>query len=404
MSTELALRTSAPDTWGFMGRDMDAAGKLAKALVATGLAPQGMTPAAAFYVLLAGAELGLRGPVEALRHVIVVKGKVAISAELMRAKMLEAGCKIEWLKSDDKGATIKITRPDKTVGTFSFTEDDARRAGLLGNNTWKNYPTSMYQARVTSLAARAFCPDMLRGASYTPDELGARPVVSPEGEVEYRISDADIAGDDDDPEPNGNGHRAELPPATDYGDPGPSAEPERISSAQVKALAILATRKLGNMDRASRLAWIGEAIGREIETSADLTPSEWHRVVDNLNQQKDRPKGRGTETTEGEGTPVSGAEPGEEGAGVEGTPSSEPGDLPFENEPSTAERVRELAEALGLWRQGRGVELNAAQAKRIDLDAGVYVLPDLVAMNRLERLLLLLTQAKAQKDRKAVAA
>lgn len=286
MSVAIVTANSAPATWEFMGRDMESAGRLAKALVATGLAPQGMTAASAFYVLLAGAELRLRGPIEALRHVQVIKGKVAVSAELMRAMMLEQGCEIEWPKLDSTCATIRITRPNGKPQEFSFTKDDAVRAHLWGKGGWETYPTAMLMARATSLGARAACPDMLRGASFTPEELGAPVTFTDDGEMAY-VTDVTLHADDD-PEPNGNG-KAQAPPALAETN-GHEPTEEKASAAQVKALAILTTKKLGAIERGPRLRMFENVVMRELESTSDLTATEWRACIDMLNTMPDAPK------------------------------------------------------------------------------------------------------------------
>ena len=65
---------------------------------------------------------------------------------------------------DDKGKKEKI-------GEYSFEEEDARTAGLLGKENWRKYPKNMYFARAISGAARTFCPDVFVGSVYTEDEL-----------------------------------------------------------------------------------------------------------------------------------------------------------------------------------------------------------------------------------------
>lgn len=244
-------------TWGYMGDDLDAAGKLAKALCATGLAPNGMTPGQAFYVLLAGREMGLRGPVEALRHIQIVKGKPTVSAEMMRAFMLDGGCGLKWERQDDSGATLRVTRPDGSQGTFSFLEADARRAGLLGvsGSGWSKYPAAMYAARATSIAARLFCPDMVRGATYTPEELGAAVTVTEDGAVEATATE----GNGTNPAPHDETELAaevpgESPSTAEAGEvsgpdevfPGvPRRDSERLSDEEVDRLVTLVCEQLG---------------------------------------------------------------------------------------------------------------------------------------------------------------
>ena len=65
--------------------------------------------------------------------------------------------------------------------TFEFSMEDAKRAELLANPSWKKYPKNMLFARCFSDMARTLFPDAIGGISYTPEELGA--VVDIDGQV-----------------------------------------------------------------------------------------------------------------------------------------------------------------------------------------------------------------------------
>ena len=145
---------------------------LATQLVATGFLPKAITtPAQAVAIILTGRELGI-GTMQALRSINVIQGKVALSAELMAAKILQCGHKLEWTENSDTKAAVRITRKDGTSHEDSFTMDEAKKAGLLGKDSWAKFPKAMLRARALSLTARAICPDAISG-TYTPEELGA---------------------------------------------------------------------------------------------------------------------------------------------------------------------------------------------------------------------------------------
>ncbi len=61
-----------------------------------------------------------------------------------------------------------------------------------------------------------------------------------------------------------------------------------VSEAQVKALAILATKKLGGISREERLVMYGTVLGHGVHSSKDLTQGEWRRLVDALNKLSDK--------------------------------------------------------------------------------------------------------------------
>jgi hypothetical protein len=172
-----SIVTAAPadrqlQTARYMGKDIRSGLAFADVLVKSGLTPRGIDSAAkAFFVILKGIEMGLP-PISALTHIAIVDGKPTVSAELMLAKMHEAGVKTV-AEQTDKGASITVTKPGEKPQTFSFTEGDAKAANLLGKQNWRQYPKAMYWARVVALAKRSACPEVLIGASYVPEELGA---------------------------------------------------------------------------------------------------------------------------------------------------------------------------------------------------------------------------------------
>ena len=57
-------------------------------------------------------------------------------------------------------------------GTETFTIDDAKKAGLLGNQTWAKYPQHMVYWRALAGGARKHCPDAIAGSfKYLAEEL-----------------------------------------------------------------------------------------------------------------------------------------------------------------------------------------------------------------------------------------
>lgn len=128
--------------------------------------------------VLAGQELGF-GPVASMTGINIIKGKVSLSANLMAAAIKRSGrytfrlakghptdaeCTIEFFeRSGDKW---------ESLGSSTFTAEDAKRAGLGGDN-WRKYPRNMLYARAMSNGVKWYCPDISGSPLYTPDELGA---------------------------------------------------------------------------------------------------------------------------------------------------------------------------------------------------------------------------------------
>lgn len=123
-----------------------------------------------FMVLLAARELGV-SPMLALNGGIWnIQGKIEISARLMNGLIRRAGHSITIVRSDDEACILKGTRKDGDSFEVSFTKQDAEKAGLWGNNTWKKYPGDMLYNRCMSRLARRLFSDVI-GNSYVEGEI-----------------------------------------------------------------------------------------------------------------------------------------------------------------------------------------------------------------------------------------
>ena len=121
-------------------------------------------------IMLTGQELGLQ-PMQALRSLHMIEGRVELSAHLMLTLMTtRLGVKFSWLESTATDAKLKLERPDQAPHVEEMTWDDAERAGLASRGTWQKYPKQMLRARAISNAARAYTPEILTGC-YVEGEL-----------------------------------------------------------------------------------------------------------------------------------------------------------------------------------------------------------------------------------------
>jgi hypothetical protein len=108
---------------------------------------------------------------QAIQMVTVINGRMTMSAEGMRALVLSQGHLFrveEETNTSCRVAVARRERPDE-VQRFTFTAEDAARAGLTGGNYGK-YPAAMLLARATTKACRALFPDVIAGISYAPEE------------------------------------------------------------------------------------------------------------------------------------------------------------------------------------------------------------------------------------------
>jgi len=139
-------------------------------------------------ILMAGREMGL-SPIQSLRGINVIEGKISMSSELMVAQCLRRPdiCeRFEVIESTAERAVYETQRKGVKAQRYTFTTEDAKRAELTGRTNWKRYPAAMLRARCAAALARQVYPDLLFGV-YDPDELqvvssesGAPALVKPE--------------------------------------------------------------------------------------------------------------------------------------------------------------------------------------------------------------------------------
>jgi hypothetical protein len=144
--------------------------RLANGIAKSGLAPKGMSTSEQVSIaLMTGLELGLP-PMQAIQRIAVVNGRPTLWGDALPALLWARGFKIEEEVSDD-GARCTIIRPDGTKITRTFTEKDARKAGLWGKaGPWTQYPQRMLQMRARGFAARDGAADVLAGL-YLAEEM-----------------------------------------------------------------------------------------------------------------------------------------------------------------------------------------------------------------------------------------
>ena len=132
--------------------------------------------ACAFLVMASGVELGFQ-PMQSLRELSIVKGKVTLGANAMLALLIRAGTAVHWEVLTNEAAVLVLTRPRMQPHREEFLLGDAKRAGLLdgrNSHTWKAYPKAMLRSRCISAAARSYGADLAAGF-YTPEEIESIP-------------------------------------------------------------------------------------------------------------------------------------------------------------------------------------------------------------------------------------
>jgi hypothetical protein len=151
--------------------------QMGQVFAASGYFSDTKSAAQAIVKILAGRDLGFSA-MSAMTGVYLVKGRPAFSANMMMAAVLKSGrYRYEVAELTNQKATIVFFRRgdrgawDK-IGVSTFTEADARQAGLTGSDMYRKFPRNMYFSRAASNGCRWFCPDVFAGVTpYTPDEI-----------------------------------------------------------------------------------------------------------------------------------------------------------------------------------------------------------------------------------------
>lgn len=171
--TEIARRQPEADVaLGLPIRSLDQAITLAKNLALANLMPKDLKGKApdVLAILLYGQDLGL-SPMQAVQGIYVVNGRPSLASQTWLALARKQGHRVEVKEHTAERCTVTVERGDTGERhTSTFELDDARKAGLLGKDVWKQYPRNMLLARAVSNAMRFIAPEIALGF-YTPDEV-----------------------------------------------------------------------------------------------------------------------------------------------------------------------------------------------------------------------------------------
>ena len=162
LRTSQELVNPVTDSWAEM---LPQVAELARAICTTQFVPEALrnNVAGTTAAILYNREIGLP-PMTGLNAVHVIKGKVGISAEMMRAQVLAAGHELWFEETNTSYCVISGRRAGSDrVTTVKYSESDAKTAGLFTNDNYKKNPRRMYQARATSELCALIFADVIRG-------------------------------------------------------------------------------------------------------------------------------------------------------------------------------------------------------------------------------------------------
>jgi hypothetical protein len=171
------------------GKTLDVVLRKAEILLKSGMLPKELNTKEKIAVLMMKAKELNMPALEAISHLYVVNQKVAIDSSGMLALILRSGLakKIQF-GGDSTSAWCEMERKDGVISfKYTFTIEDAKRAGLLSKESWQRYTKELLVARAISGCARKVFPDVV-GGLYTVEELGGEEV--PELPIEL-VSEAE---------------------------------------------------------------------------------------------------------------------------------------------------------------------------------------------------------------------
>ncbi len=163
----LTLSTPSPVPAVDYGRELEGA----RMLLRSGLLPDAIkTPESALFIILTGRDMGL-SPVQSLRGIYVIKGKVEVSADLQLGLFHRAGGRSHLVTLTAEEAVLRLDASWLLEPhTESFTMEDARRANLVSGN-YKLFPKPMLRSRAITAGLKSIGFDATAGM-YAPGEIG----------------------------------------------------------------------------------------------------------------------------------------------------------------------------------------------------------------------------------------
>ncbi|MCY1004028.1 hypothetical protein OV079_00275 [Nannocystis pusilla] len=164
--------------------------RLAKAIVAANMQPKSFgggqqATCACFVAMQLGAEVGL-SPMQSIQNIAVINGKPGIYGPAALALVEASGKLVDFDErlegeGDKRQAVVTLTRVGRKERRFTFSVDDAKKAGLWGKQgPWAQYPNRMLTARARGFALRDVFPDVLLGVTHSIEELSGGSIESVE--------------------------------------------------------------------------------------------------------------------------------------------------------------------------------------------------------------------------------
>jgi hypothetical protein len=142
--------------------------RMAMAIAKSGLFGMKSPEQAMALMLVAQAE-GMH-PAIAARDFHVIQGRPALKADAMLARFQAAGGKVRWISYTNERVAGVFSHQAGGEVEVDWTIAQAKAAGLMGKDVWRQYPRAMLRARVISEGIRTVFPGVAVGV-YTTEEV-----------------------------------------------------------------------------------------------------------------------------------------------------------------------------------------------------------------------------------------
>jgi len=156
-----------------------------------------------FIALALVAQAEGRHPAIVARDYHIISGKPTLKADAILARFQDCGGKVDWKKYANDACEAVFSHPSGGSVLISWSIEDAKKAGLTGNQTWSKYPRAMLRARCISEGVRTVFPAVLCGI-YTEEEvresnespivMNGKPLIGTDSEVFPKALEAIATG------------------------------------------------------------------------------------------------------------------------------------------------------------------------------------------------------------------
>lgn len=179
LGNALAVTASAP-AFDLSPRNFDEAWRMAEILADSDFVPKDYKgkPGNCLVAMQWGAEVGLKA-LQAMQNIAVINGRPALWGDAVIA-LVRGSPLCEWIieTEDATSSTCRVKRRGEPEQSRTFTDEDAKAAGLLGKQgPWSQYRKRMRQMRARAFALRDVFPDVLRGLPVVEEVMDAPPPV-----------------------------------------------------------------------------------------------------------------------------------------------------------------------------------------------------------------------------------